>query len=50
MKEQYVSPEAEIIHFVAEENLAFDDTTSFVGWDVTDTQDGYWENWEKWFG
>lgn len=49
MKELYTAPEAEIIHFVAEENLAFDDKTSFLGWDVTDTQDGNWDNWGKWF-
>lgn len=50
MKKFYVAPEAEIVSFVAEENLAFDDNTSFLGWDVTDTQDGNWENWGKWFG
>ena len=50
MKELYTAPEAEIIHFVAEENLAFDDKTSFLGWDVTDQGDGNWNNWDKWFG
>jgi hypothetical protein len=49
MKETYIAPEAEVIQFVAEENLAFDDKTSFLGWDVTDTQDGDWNNWGKWF-
>lgn len=49
MKELYVAPEAEIVRFVAEENLAFDDNTSFLGLDVTDAQDGNWENWGKWF-
>lgn len=48
MKEQYVAPEVEAVHFVAEENLAFDNT-SFLGWDITDTQDGNWNNWDKWF-
>ena len=31
MKEHYVAPEVEVIRFVAEENLAFDDSTSFPG-------------------
>lgn len=48
MKEIYVVPEAEIVLFVAEENLAFD-KTSFLGWDVTDQGDGNWNNWDKWF-
>ena len=48
MKELYVAPEVEVVHFVAEENLAFDNT-SFLGWDITDTQDGNWNNWDKWF-
>ena len=48
MKELYEAPEAEIVQFVAEENLAFGNT-SFLGWDVTDTQDGNWNNWDKWF-
>ncbi len=50
MKAFYVAPEAEIVHFVAEENLAFDDQKSFLGWDITDTQDGNWKSWGKWFG
>jgi hypothetical protein len=50
MKKIYEAPEAEVIHFVAEENLAFDDNTSFLGFDVTDNQDGDWDNWGKWFG
>ena len=49
MKELYEAPEAEIVQFIAEENLAFD-KTSFLGWDVTDNQDGDWNNWDKWFG
>ena len=49
MKKIYEAPEAEVICFVAEENLAFDEETSFLGWDVTDNQDGNWENWGKWF-
>ncbi len=48
MKELYVAPEAEIVCFVAEENLALDET-SFLGWDITDQGDGDWENWDKWF-
>lgn len=48
MKELYVAPEAEIVSFVAEENLAFS-VTSFLGWDITDQGDGDWSNWEKWF-
>lgn len=48
MKKIYEAPEAEVICFVAEENLAFD--TSFLGFDVTDNQDGDWDNWGKWFG
>ena len=46
MKEHYVAPEVEVIRFVAQENLAFDDTTSFIGIDVTENQDG---NANKWF-
>lgn len=49
MKELYVAPAAEIIHFVPEESLAFDDKTSFLGFDVTEQQDGDWNNWGKWF-
>ena len=51
MKELYVSPEAEVICFAAEENLAWNETgvTSFLGWDVTDKNDGDWNNWDKWF-
>lgn len=48
MKELYEAPEAEIVQFVAEENLAFN-KTSFLGWDITDNGDGNWENWDKWF-
>ncbi len=51
MRKLYIAPEAEIVRFAAEENLAADDgSVSFVGVDVTDQQDGYWDNWEKWFG
>lgn len=50
MKELYVAPEAEIIQFVAEENLASGEQTSFLGWDVTDNSDGNWNNFDKWFG
>lgn len=48
MKELYIAPEAEIVCFVAEENLALS-ATSFLGWDITDQGDGNWENWDKWF-
>ena len=50
MKELYVAPEAEIVCFAAEERIAFNDNSSFLGFDVTDTQDGNWDNWGKWFG
>ncbi len=53
MKELYVSPEAEVVCFVSEENLAWDTEadgiTSFLGWDITDYTDGNWTKWEKWF-
>ena len=51
MKELYVSPEAEVICFAAEENLAWNETgiTSFLGWEVDDTKDGDWNNWDKSF-
>ena len=49
MKELYVAPEAEIVRFVAEEKLAFNDQDSFLGFDVTDNQDGDWGGWDKWF-
>ena len=48
MKELYEAPKAEIVQFVAEENLA-SSNTSFLGWDITDQGDGNWENWDKWF-
>lgn len=48
MKEFYTAPEAEIIHFAAEEALANQD--SFVGIDVTAKQDGDWNSWgNSWF-
>lgn len=47
MKERYVAPEAEIVRFVAEEALA--SQVSFVGFDVTETQDGDWSGWNQWF-
>lgn len=54
MKELYISPEAEVVCFVSEENLALslneNGVTSFLGWDITDYTDGDWNNWEKWFG
>lgn len=50
MKENYIVPKAEIICFAPEENLAFDEAVSFLGWDITGTQDGNWNNWDKWFG
>ena len=50
MKELYMAPEAEIVRFAAEEALANDlATVSFVGIDVTNSQDGDWESWSKWF-
>jgi len=50
MKELYVAPEAEIVRFAAEEKLAFNDQDSFLGFDVSDSQDGDWTGWEQWFG
>ena len=50
MKENYVTPEAEVIRFVSEENLANDEKASFIGWDITDKSDGDSTNWGKWFG
>jgi len=49
MKEMYMAPEAEIVRFVAEENMAASDNVSFLGFDVTDKQDGEWSSWDKWF-
>ena len=48
MKELYVAPEAEIVRFVAEEDLATG-TVSFLGFDVTNQQDGDWNGWDQWF-
>ena len=47
MKEFYVAPEAEIVRFVAEEALA--NQVSFLGFDVTNKQDGDWSGWAQWF-
>ena len=50
MKELYVAPEAEVVCFVSEEKLANDaNQVSFMGFDVTDKQDGDWDSWNKWF-
>ncbi len=51
MKELYMAPEAEIIRFVAEEELAagLGVIDSNVSFDVTDQKDGDWKNWDKWF-
>ena len=49
MREIYIAPEAEIVRFAAEEKLAFNDQDSFLGFDVTDNQDGDWDGWNKWF-
>ena len=48
MREVYVAPEAEIVRFAAEEALA--NQVSFMGFDVTNKQDGDWNGWEQWFG
>ena len=48
MREKYVTPEAEIVCFAAEEELAAQ--VSFLGFDVTNQQDGDWNSWNKWFG
>lgn len=47
MREIYIAPEAEIVRFAAEEALA--NQVSFMGFDVTDKQDGDWNGWEQWF-
>ena len=47
MREVYVAPEAEIVRFAAEEALA--NQVSFMGFDVTNKQDGDWNGWEQWF-
>ena len=47
MREIYIAPEAEIVRFAAEEKLAFNDQDSFLGFDVTDNQDGDWNGWEQ---
>ena len=49
MKELYTAPEAEVVCCVAEEKLAFNNQDSFLGVDVTDNQDGNWNDWDKWF-
>lgn len=53
MKELYIAPEAEIIRFVAEEELAagvgFGEIASNVGFEVENQADGNWANWDKWF-
>jgi len=50
MKELYMAPEAEITCFAAEEALANNEAqVSFVGFDVTQKQDGEWNDWDKWF-
>ncbi len=50
MKEFYVAPEAEIVRFVAEENIANTDSTSVLDWDIKNDQDGdFSANYDKWF-
>ena len=53
MKEFYVAPDAEIIRFVAEENIADTDPTSVLDWNVSDNKDGSFSNnvdsYDKWF-
>lgn len=49
MKEIYVAPEAEIARFAAEERIALNDNDSFLGFDVTEKQDGDWDGWNQWF-
>ncbi len=53
MKEFYVAPDAEIIRFVAEENIADTDPTSVLDWNVGNNQDGSFDsdvnNYNKWF-
>ena len=47
MKEMYIAPEVEIVCFAAEEALA--NQLSFLGYDVTNQQDGDWSGWDQWF-
>lgn len=49
MKELYVAPEAEIVRFVAQENIADDQPSSILdGWGVDNKEDGV-INADKWF-
>jgi hypothetical protein len=43
-------PETKSENTSLDELMAFDENTSFLGWDVTDQNDGNWNNWGKWFG
>lgn len=46
MKKLYVAPDADIIRFVAEERVAYDEETSIIGGGVDfGSQDGAWNNW-----
>lgn len=52
MKEFYVAPEAEVIRFIAEENIAnTTDPTSVLDWLIEENQDGNvgTDNYNKWF-
>ena len=52
MKEFYVAPEAEIVRFVAEENIAAEgDSYMFIGIGGSNgTADGKVDKYETWFG
>lgn len=49
MKELYVAPEAEVVRFVALENIADTNPTSVLDWEITDNKDGVID-YDKWFG
>ena len=51
MREVYIAPEAEVIRFVAEENIANTEPTSVLDWAVSndENKDGI-INADKWFG
>ena len=52
MKEFYVAPEAEVIRFVAEENIANENEVSVLDWNVENNADadgGNIDNYGKWF-
>ena len=49
MKEVYVAPEAEIIRFAAEENIATTNPTSVLDFEIGNNADGGVIDYDKWF-